>query len=137
MFKTKPLLIALGATLLAGLGIGIFISIKRKKGSTTKAKIDRSQIPNGWTPDLLAKNLFDAMNGVTFSNSDSETALEELSKLNDEQFKSVYNHFNTNYADEAWFEAGSLRDWINSESGLASANIGFATLNRMDRLSLT
>jgi len=134
MFKNKSLLIGIAIALALGLGIGIFIFRKRK---TNTAKVDRSQLPNGWNPDLIAKQLFDAMEGPNWSNDDAEIALEALNKLNDEQVKAVYNEFNTNYGDNSAFEAGSLRDWINDEYGLAATQIGYAMLERMNRLSLT
>ena len=136
MLKNKLILYGLIGALVLGLTIGIF-AFRGKKAKFNKAKVDQKQIPNGWSPTLLAKQLYEAMEDITWSNDATELALEELNSLNDEQFKAVYNEFNKNHGNDSWFEKGSLRDWINDEYGLASSKIGFAILERMDRLNLT
>ena len=137
MLQNKLLLYAIIAALVIGLAIGLFSFRGDKKIKFSKAKIDNKQIPDGWTPTLLAKQLYESMDGTTWSNDDSKLALEQLNTLNDEQFKAVYNEFNKSYGNNSWVEKGSLRDWINDEYWLASSKIGYAVLERMDRLKLT
>ena len=135
MLKNKLVFYSLIGAVVLGLGIGIF-AFKGKKAKFTKAKVDEQQIPDGWTPRLMAKQLYESMDGPAWSIKASGLAIQGLNALNDEQFKAVYNEFNKAYANEGWFEKGSLRDWINDEYFLASSNAGYAVLERMDRLKL-
>ena len=137
MLQNKLMLYGLAALLALGLGIGIVAFSRKKKVRFNKAKVNDALLPDDWSPALLTKQLFDAMSGVTWSNDGSKLALEELNALHDEQFKAVYNEFNKQHGNESWFEKGSLRDWINDEYWLASSKIGYAILERMDRLKLT
>ena len=136
MLKNKLILYGLIATLVLGLLIGIF-AFRGNKVKFNKAQVDQGQIPNGWSPTLLAKKVYDEMAGPNWSNDATKVVLEEINSLNDEQFKSVYNEFNKNHGNDSWYNKGSLRDWINDEYWLASSKIGFAVLERMNRLKLT
>lgn len=137
MLKNKILLYAIIAALVIGLLVGLLSFRGDKKIKFSKAKVDAAQIPSGWSPSLLAKKLFEQMDGPNWSNDGTKLALEELNHLNDEQFKAVYNDFNKSYGNNSWTEKGSFRDWINDEYWLASSKIGYAVLERMDRLKLT
>lgn len=136
MSKNKLILYSVIGALILGLGIGIFV-FRGRKNKFNKASVDQNLLPPGWSPTLIAKKLHEAMDGFTLSNDDTKAILKELDSLEDEQVKAVYNEFNKNHGNDAWFEKGSLRDWVMKEHGLASSNIGYSILARMDRLNLT
>ena len=93
-----------------GLGIisyAIYSFVIKQKSNVAKAPVDYGQIPEVytaggkpvlWDPDPLAKECFENFEGYNLYVY-PETA-EKLLKLNKDQLKLLYNHYNTYYAQE-------------------------------------
>jgi hypothetical protein len=111
-----------------GLGIvgyAVYSFIKKTQGNVAKAPVDYGQIPEVytaggkpvlWDPDPLAKECFENFEGYNLYVY-PETA-EKLLKLNKDQLKLLYNHYNTYYAQEyptlTKLIASEWTDWSGS-----------------------
>jgi hypothetical protein len=75
-----------------------------------KAPVDYGQIPQVyaggttgapvlWNPDPLSKEIYENLDGGWNFNTYPETT-DKITKLNDEQVKLLYNHYNAYYAED-------------------------------------
>ncbi len=71
-----------------------------------------SQIPAGWQPDGLAKELFDVMDGVFTASSTKEKVWAKLTALTDGQVIEVYKRFSERFAKKP----DTLTTWIKDEA---------------------
>lgn len=62
---------------------------------SVRSQTNPSEIPSGWSPDALAKELYDTMNGVGAVGTARSSAWAKLSALTDSQVRQVYMTFNT------------------------------------------
>lgn len=94
----------------AGLGVigyAVYSFVIKQKSNVAKAPVDYGQIPEVytaggkpvlWDPDPLSKEIYENIEGYNFVTYD-DTA-EKLLKLNKDQLKLLYNHYNTYYAED-------------------------------------
>jgi len=70
-------------------------------------------IPKGWTPEPLARQLHDALDGVFVLAATKGEAFKKVMDLpTDDMIKSVYNAYNTLYFKEG---NGTLVQWLRDE----------------------
>jgi hypothetical protein len=94
----------------AGLGIisyAFYSFVIKQRSNVAKAPVDYGQIPEVytaggkpvlWDPDPLSKEIFENIEGYNW-NTYPETT-DKITKLNNDQLKLLYNHYNTYYAQE-------------------------------------
>lgn len=75
------------------------------------ANTNASQIPAGWQPDGLAKELFDAMDGVFTTSETKSLAFGKILALTDAQVIEVYKRFTERFAEKP----DTLTTWIKDE----------------------
>lgn len=59
------------------------------------------KIPEGWTPNDVAKKMFDAIDGFFVLANTKNNAAQKIAELNDNQIISVYNYWNEKYATKS------------------------------------
>lgn len=134
-FETKHIFIALAIALVI---ILVIYFAGKKAGST---KIEQVPLPDDNTGQLsqdqlkqvreLSRKLHDDMDGLNLFGMRNTEIYNQFTALSDTMFVAVYNDFNTLYAGE---DNGTLRAWIDNETGIPSSNI---IIDRMNRLNLT
>ncbi len=70
-------------------------------------------IPQGWSPDPLISELYDAMKGLFAWSSTRENAYSKITALTRDQRTALYNRWNQLHGDK---NAGSLTEWIRDEA---------------------
>jgi len=93
--------------------------------------IDASGNQIAWSPDALAKELFDVLDGFDTSGTQEPVFGAALS-LTDDQLTAVYNRWNNLYYDK---ENMTLTEWLNSEWW--KGDKGVALLHRLRSKNLT
>lgn len=122
-----------GVLILALLIIGIIITVKLvrafKKAPNANYVTGGGSIPDNWLPGPIAKELFEAIDGVD-STSTKDTAYSRFNDLNDNQKISVYNEWlKEKYDQKGWPDKhGTLTNAIKNETGY----ISFSGVNQMD-----
>jgi len=104
--------------LIIAAGVGVWLYLRGKKDG--KAYIPDAPylkgtvaIPAGYNPNILADELFAAMNDILVLSTTKEIAWNKLLTLpNDDMIIAVYNAFNKKYGPKG---KGSLTAWINDE----------------------
>jgi hypothetical protein len=91
-----------------------------------------SQIPSGWSPDPLAKELYDVMDGIFTLDTTQNVVFSKLSALTDGQVRAVYVAFNMLPGVK---KPDTLTTWINEEWGNGDAP-KIAALARLQQLGL-
>jgi hypothetical protein len=88
-------------------GYAVYSIIKNIRSNVKKAPVDYGQIPEVytsggkpvlWDPDPLSKEIFENLEGYNL-NTYPETT-DKIRRLNDDQLKLLYNHYNAYYAQE-------------------------------------
>jgi hypothetical protein len=91
-----------------------------------------ANIPNGWSPEPLALELFSVLDGLFTASWTKCNTADKLHALNDDQFISVVLKFQEKYATEDY---PTLRSWMMDEANVCFA--GFVNVyTKMDRLGL-
>lgn len=94
----------------------------------------KNSFPAGWSPDTLARKLFDAMDGVNFSVTDEELAWNELLNLpNNAMIKAVYARYNQLFFHE---NEETLTQTIQGETGSVIGSNKKAVLEKLRSLGL-
>jgi hypothetical protein len=117
----------------------VYSIIKNIRSNVRKAPVDYGQIPEVyqaggkpvlWDPDPLAKEIFENIEGYNL-NTYPETT-DKIRKLNNDQLKLLYNHYNAYYAQEyptlTKLIAAEWSDWSGSYNK-AVAKLRSAGLN--------
>lgn len=88
-------------------GFAVYSIVKNIRSNVKKAPVDYGQIPQVytsggkpvlWDPDPLSKEIFENIEGYNL-NTYPETT-DKILKLNNDQLKLLYNHYNAYYAQE-------------------------------------
>ena len=94
----------------AGLGVigyAVYSFVLKAKSNVAKAPVDYGQIPEVytaggkpvlWDPDPLSKEIFENIEGYNWNTYPQTT--DKIIKLNKDQLKLLYNHYNEYYAQE-------------------------------------
>lgn len=98
---------------------------------SVRRNVNPSEIPSGWSPDPLAKRLYDVMDGVFTWDSTKNDAYSQLIALTDSQVREVYLAFNQLPGVK---KPDTLTTWINGEWSNDTPRI--AALARLQQLNL-
>lgn len=117
----------------------IITYMSRAKTAVKKYKLlpkdSGGDIPEGWKPDAMAKQLFEAIDGID-SNENVAPVYAEFNLLNDNQMIETYNFWAENYADkQTWWgkKFGSLTRAIMDEwTKPKAADLTLANLKRLN-----
>jgi len=136
-WKVAPVPTAIG-TGVAVIGGGFLLRrLFRGPGPTIpKYKLPRGgkAIPEGWTPDPLAKELYDTMKGISFFTGPKEKAWFKLTVLpTDDMVVAVYNAFNTIPGAS---KSGTLTTWIRDEFNVSIPSNRGALLARLTEVGV-
>lgn len=116
-WKVAPLPTAIGTGVVSIGGFFLLRRLFRGAGpAIPKYKLPKGgkALPEGWSPDPLAKELYDAMKGWSVFSGPKEAAWYKLSILpTDDMVVAVYNAFNS---IPGVSEDGPLTTWIRDET---------------------
>lgn len=103
------------AVLIIGISLSLFFwgrssgSDKIETPDPIKLPSSGSGLPAGWSALTVAKKLYNAMSGISYSFPKVKAQLEGLT---DDQLAAVYNEFNNQYYSEG---DGDLFEWFDNE----------------------
>lgn len=131
-------------------GIVIFLMIfilvwkiyqKLRKPANAKYIEGGGAIPQGWSPDNIAKQIYDATAGITQSTDTKDEAYKRFNELNDNQMIAVYNYWNDKYSTKSSYftKMGTLTNTVSGELGyvaILGTNQQDVILANLKRLNL-